>query len=480
MALIVFPLTALVLLFSLMLGKTYRATARVVLSDTSPLAQSADAPTVERQLATMEALVTTPAVLRGAAAQLRGESVKTLEDNVKASVDQTANIVNISATDGDPHVAATTANAVARAYLDERRTQQQRLLAAERAGLTQQLRKLRNSSGGAAAARVIQDRVSELGIEAASAGSDLQLAQPARPPSGPYSPRPVRNAVFAFFAAMFLAVLAALAREHFVRRVDGPRELSRLLRLPILSSVPLTRNPRRSRRRHVRGSELAAYDSLSAALEFQLPPTKQRTLLVTSALPGEGKTEVTARLGQALAHAGHSTLLVDADLRRPALHELFQTGAGPGFHGLLRAIGSDGEEGTAALVGRALADSRVTDRLSVLTTTDAVPGRSRLLGGDGGEALAIFDELARKPFEYVIVDGPPLLSAVDAQIIAQVVDDVLLVARLDQLTVENVHDLRLLLDRNEIRPLGLFVIGAPTSGSHYFPAPPREPAFERA
>ena len=122
----------------------------------------------------------------------------------------------------------------------------------------------------------------------------------------------------------------------------------------------------------------------------------------------------------------------------------------------------------------------MTDGLSVLTTTDAVPGRSRLLGGDGGEALAIFDELTRHPFEYVIVDGPPLLSAVDAQIIAQVVDDVLLVARLDQLTVENVHDLRLLLDRNEIRPLGLFVIGAQTSGSHYFPAPPREPAFERA
>jgi succinoglycan biosynthesis transport protein ExoP len=480
MALIVVPLTALVLVFSLMVGKTYRATARVVLSDNSPLAQTADPAAVQRQLATIQALTTTRSVLTKAAQNLHGESIATLEHNVTASVDQTANIINVSATDRDPRVAAATANAVARAYLDERRAEQRLQLAADRASLIRLMQSVRNAPGGAAQARAIQDRLSELSIQAASAGSDLQLAQPARPPSTPYSPQPVRNAVFAFFAATFLAVLAALAREHFVRRLDGPRELSRLLRLPVLSSVPLTRNTRRSRRRrHIRGSELEAYDSLTASLEFQLPPTKQRTLLVTSALPGEGKSEVTARLGQALVHAGHSTLLVDADLRRPALHEFFDTPEGPGLPGLLRNVQSNGDSGASTLVEKALADARVSDRLSVLTTAETSPGRARLLGGDGGEALAIFDELSRYPFEYIIVDGPPLLGIVDAQIMAQLVDHVLLVARIDQLTVENVHDLRALLDRSDINALGLFVVGAQNAGSQYY-LTTREPVLEEA
>jgi capsular exopolysaccharide synthesis family protein len=223
---------------------------------------------------------------------------------------------------------------------------------------------------------------------------------------------------------------------------------------------------------------LEAYEALSATIEFQLPAKTQRTILVTSALPGEGKTQVTARLGQALAAAGHSTLLVDADLRRPALHEFFPGDSSIGLAGLLSAV--DGSDGAPpGLMDEALTSSRVTGRLSVLASGERAPRPSRLFAGDGAAAMTIFDELSRHPFDYVIVDGPPLLGVVDAQMVAQLADTVIVVGRLDRLTVENANDLRELLDRHEINALGLFVVGAQWGESHYYLAE-REAVLDEA
>ncbi len=479
MALIVIPLTALVLIISLLVSKTYRATARVVLASNSGLFQATDAETIKRELATIDTLATTRSVLSAAARHLGGESVETLERNVKASVDREANIINISATDRSPRGAAAMANAVALVYLDQRRSFERLQLTQDRANLIRTLERLRTSPGGAAQERAIEERLSEITINEASVGSDLQLAQAARAPSKPYSPRPIRNAIFAFFAGSFIAVLAALAREHFVRRLDGPRELSRLLRLPILSSVPLVRGARGRRRKRVRGVELEAYEALCASIEFQLPATKQRTVLVTSAVSGEGRSEATVRLGRALATAGHPTLLVDADVRRPALHEFFTAQPGLGFRGLLRAVHEGGAESVADLAGEELARGKVEEQLTVIMNGDRPTRPSRLLAGEGIEAMAIFDEFSRHPFEYILVDGPPLLGVVDAQILAQFVDAVLIVGRLDRLTVETVHDLQEVLERHAINALGLFVIGAQGLASSYYLGD-REAVFEEA
>jgi receptor protein-tyrosine kinase len=235
-----------------------------------------------------------------------------------------------------------------------------------------------------------------------------------------------------------------------------------LLRLPILASVPLVRRGRRSRRGQPRGFELEAYEALSASIEFQLPPVKQRTLLVTSAIAGEGKTEVAARLGEALAEAGHPTLLIDGDLRRPSLHEFFHLQPGDGLRGLVEAVNRGDADGG---VENILARSHLTDSLSVVSGAGRAAGPSRVLGRR--DAPALFAELARRPFEYVLLDGPPLLGVVDAQILAQSVDAVLVVARLDRLTVENVHDLRELLDRQGIKALGIFVVGAEGAASYH-------------
>lgn len=472
-AAIVVPMTVLVLAFSLLIPKSYRATAQIVVAENNGAVPSADVET--RQLATLQTLATTRSVLAKTAAELRGESVSTLEQNVKASVDPNANIIDIVATNRESRAAATTANAVAQTFLAEQQDAAQSQLALDRENLQRTLQRLRHVPGSAPELSAIQARLSEIGVEQASAGSELRLAQPAIPPGHAFSPRPIRNAIFALFAATFLAVLAALARENLVRRPAGPRELSRLLQLPILSSVPSVRGTRGRRLRRARGSELEAYDALAAALEFQLGAEPHDTVLVASALPGEGASGVTARLGQALADAGRSTLLVDANVHRPRLHEIFDLAPGPGFLDLLGA-----EAQLAAAADRVLAESRVAERLAVVPIGDRTSRRLRQSGRDGAEVTAVLRELARRGFDYVVVEGPPLLVAVEAQILANGVDAVLLVARLDRLTVDNVHDLRDLLDRSELNAVGVAAVGAQSPSPAYYllDGRSRDAAFE--
>ena len=330
-ALIVVPLTLTVLVVSLTLPKTYRATAKIVKSDTGGVLGSGDVETVKRRLATLQTLLVTPVVLNRAARRLPGESADTLEGKVQASVDRNSNILNIVASDDDAKGAASIANAVANAFLAIQQDEERRQLAATRSQLRNALRQARARPGSAAEVRLIQQRLNELTVNEASTGQELELAQAARPPVAASSPRPLQNTIFAFFAAAFLAILAALARDQLAPRVGGTRELSKLTGLPSLGAVP---PPHRSQggvpEPPAGEAEDEAYDGLRAALEFRLPAGSQHVLLVTSALPGEGKSTVTAGLGRALALAGHRTLLVSANLRRPTLDELFGLGNAPG------------------------------------------------------------------------------------------------------------------------------------------------------
>ena len=119
--LIVVPLTAAVLVVSLMLPKTYRATSKVVVAGVSDPLQNRDVETIERRLATIDALITTRETLRRAARRVRGETVATLDESVSSSVDPAANIINISATHETPRGAARIANAVATTFVNTER-----------------------------------------------------------------------------------------------------------------------------------------------------------------------------------------------------------------------------------------------------------------------------------------------------------------------------------------------------------------------
>lgn len=469
---IVLLMTLVVVAVSVALPNKYTGTARLVLEQaSSPLGEADDAST-QRRLATTETLLTSQEVLDRAAQEVPGvNDGDELTAKVSSSVEQDANIINISASDDDPERAAQIANAVAEAFLSERQRLDREGIGRARQQLEAEITRLEGAPNAGIQIGAIRDRISELAVSEASAGSDLSIAERAEPPDAPASPRPVRNGVLAFFAALLLGVFFALGRDQLTPRVSGPRELGRLLDLPVLITVPFVRG-RSGRRRVLSGVELEAYQTLRSSLELTML-RRPHVLLMTGAVHAEGKTTATARLGRALAQGDHRVLLVSADLRVPRLHEMFGLPLGGGLSDILTVLDRDKNALESDLLSRAthevLATSPDKERggaLDVITSGTKSKDPGRLVAGP---AMVAFLDLVRElDYDNVLVDAPPLLGIADSQALARYVDDIVLVNRLDRLTLERVDELRDVIDRLHKRPLGIVVIGARAEISPYY------------
>jgi tyrosine-protein kinase len=453
-AVIVISMTAAVFVISSLLPKTYEATARIVMDDQPGVFQPGDVETVKRRLATVSTLLTTRQVLVRAARRSGDESAATLEDKVSTSVDQEANIVDIKGSDSDPVGAAGIANAVARSFLAMDAAAERQRVARARA----QLRGALDLARSTAERRVIREQLSELSIGAA-AGSELVLAEPARPPTEASSPRPIRNAVFAFFASVFLAVLAALALGQLAPRVTGGRELSLLTGAPILAAVPAGRYPRSER-----GLAEAAYQELQSSFAMQLPH-EVKVVLVAGDMPGQATSAVAAALARTLAEDGSRTLVVSADLRRPRVHEILGVERSPGVADVLQTLRGEGVESVESLLEETIvpAAAAAEQHLDVLPGGTAAEHPSQLLASEATAEL--FAELERSDYRYVVVEGPPLLGAVDGSLVARYAHAVLAVCQLDRLTPASAVELGEFLERLETQVVGLVALGV-QGGSH--------------
>jgi capsular exopolysaccharide synthesis family protein len=238
----------------------------------------------------------------------------------------------------------------------------------------------------------------------------------------------------------------------------------------VLVSIPFVRRRFGRQPKVLSATEHEAYQTLQASLRFQLPPGEQHIILVTSAREGEGKTTSTANLGRALSRAGHKTLLISADMRHPKLHESFGLEQGPGLAEVLTALDRDGElpqqRTISALRGLLSAQAGSKGNLHVLVAGRKPADPARLLLSDAAGVL--FAQLRAMDYAYILLDGPPLLGLADSQALAQRVDEVLVVSRLDRLSAEDVLEVRDLLDRLEVAPLGHIVIGGRRVASSYY------------
>ena len=452
-AAIVIPLTLAVLVLSLLLPDSYRATTTLVLDEPAGVLDSGGAETEVRRLATVQELLTSRDVLAEAADDLPGEDERTLEDKVDVSVEDAASIVRVRATDGTAADAAAIANAVAGTYLDRDRADERRRLAQARTDLQDALDRLRDAGGGDAEIGAIRERLSQLSVSEASVGRDLRIAEAARPPEEPHAPRPLQNTLFAFFAAVFVAILAALVRDALAPRVQSPRELTRLTGLRTLAVLP-----RRPRRRQTE-------DALHAArtlVGLDLPPGGQ-VLLVAPALGDRGPA-VAAGLGRAFAEAGHSTAVVDADLERPAVHRHLRTASGPGLAELL-----EGRRGGATPPLELVRTG--PDSPDFLPAGTARRHPAALL--DRAAIGELADELRAAGYDYVLIATPPLLGSVEARVLAASADAVLVLCPLDRMTPEHAADLAQVVAALSAPALGAVVIA---DGGFASPPPTREPS----
>jgi Mrp family chromosome partitioning ATPase len=421
----------MVLALSLVSPKTYTSQATILFDENPSVTGTTDA---ERQLATIQKLTMTRDVLALSAQRLPGETMSTLSGKVNASVDPNANIVNVAASDSSAVGAARIANTVARQFLARERAVELARLQASKARLTQAIQDLRGTREGKAEIPLIRARLSELRLSEATAGSELQLADRATPPASPSSPRPVRNAAFAFIAALFLGVLVALGRERVAPRVADARELERLGGFPVVAEVP---SSTRSHSADGAAAERDAYGVLAAIVAAHLPQQGQQILLVTSALAEKEKPRVAARLSRALAQSGETALVVDADLRRPSLERMFGMERAPGLAEILApptSATSPGRTGSLAVLGAGEAAS------PALVSPDALE--------------VLFDELRRSAFTFVVVHAPPLLEPEGSRSWARHVDGALVVSRLGRMSPGDVVELRDQLDALDTTVLG--------------------------
>ncbi len=468
---IVVLVTGVVVALSYVLPKTYDASTKIIVDTSTSSLSGSDATTLQRDLATTEALATTSAMLDEAARAVPGETGDTLSGSVTSSVDANANIIAISVGYKTAEGAAKLANAVAAAFVRQQVATTRNQITSAQSALNDQIVALRAQpdANGDVASQVdaLRARSAELSVALAGAGSNLQTIQPADVPSAPASPKPFRNGVIALFASFFLAVLVALGRDQLAPRISGPRELSRLLGLPVLSGIPAI--TRRTRARDA-AAVYETYQNLSAALRLALPPNQTHVVLVSSATHEEGKTTVTGRLGRLLAQAGHPTLLVSGDLRWPRLDSSFEVVDQPGLRDLLtlaRESGTLPPDLIAQMITPVLGEnSGGRGRLDLLPAGRGGIDASQLLST--ASLRTVLDPLRELDYTYVLVDAPPLLGIADAQVLADVCDNLLVVARLDRLTMSTVVDMREMLDRSDIDQVGLVVIGVQAMDSPYY------------
>jgi len=453
-AAIVIAVTAIVLLLSLALPKTYSAQATILFDESQSVASATPTTDAARQLATIQKLLVTRDVLTRSARRLPGETVNSLAGKISASVDPEANIVTITADAPKPQRAARIANTVAAAFLARERAAELAGIRSAEARLRAQITALKGTPGAKAQTALIRERLSELSLGEATAGSELQLADAAVPPSRADSPRPVRNAAFAFVAALFIAMLVALGRERIAPRIGEPRELERLTGYPILTEIPKAR-------RHFRDAQAAlrerdSYDALAAVVAAQLPPRRQHILMLTSPETDKAKARVTAGLSRALAQAGETALVIDADLRRPALEQLFGMEPAPGLSEILAAArqGDTETAGEMIVEPATSASSRRTGSLAVLGAGEAAS--PALVTPD---ALGIlFAELGRSGFTCVVFNGPPFVGYPESRLWARHTDAVIVVSRPERLHPSDAIELRNQLDLVETPVLGHVVM----------------------
>ena len=248
----------------------------------------------------------------------------------------------------------------------------------------------------------------------------VTVVEPASESSRPVSPRPVVNIALGLIAGVVLGLGQALVRRLLDSRIRTRDDLEEITDAPVLASVVHHKGSDRAKDEAApaRGTAWASdesYRKLRTAVGFvALGGERRSSIVVTSSVQGEGKTETSTNLAKVLAETGARVLLVDADLRRP------QVGA---------RLGLDDELGLSdVLTGRAdLNDVLLSvDDLSVLTAGTVPPNPSELLGS---EAMAELLALVEAHFEYVILDAPPLLPVTDAAVLSHQAGGAIVVAR---------------------------------------------------
>ena len=465
---------AIAILYLLTATKVYEAEADLLVSPVTGtdntafviagLPQESADPT--RDVETAARLATTLNVAERVANELEtGESPRELLDKVRAEPVASSDIVAITASESTPEAAQQLANTFAKEAVAQRTDQMHDQIDSRLPALEESL-----ESSGSEDTTELQNQISQLQILRSGPDPTIQVEALADTPISPVSPRPALTIAAGLLAGVILGLSLAFASRVLDPRLRREEQLRQLYRLPILSRIPKESQSRGDRPldpKALSPASLEAYRTLRATLTAsRRPGSDSQVILVTGPAASEGKTTTAINLATSLLAAGQRVILIEGDLRRPAIG---------------RALGSAPKRGVVSVLLESidLRDALVTDtpygeNLGLLLADYEGGWITELFSIGAAERLI---EEARELADYVIIDSPPLTEVIDALPLARLADSVLIVTRLGNSRLSSIQRLGELLAENRIRPVGFAVVGVPrpTKSSYYYAE--RSPVF---
>ncbi|OZD65627.1 protein tyrosine kinase [Rhodococcus sp. 05-340-1] len=248
----------------------------------------------------------------------------------------------------------------------------------------------------------------------------VKVFQQATASSNPVSPNTKRNLALGAAVGLLLGIALAVLRDRLDNTIKNRREIESISGKALVGTIPFDKE----RKTHpavdfqdlAQSSSAEAFRELRTNLQFLEVDHPPRVIVVTSAIPSEGKTTTAVNLAISLAEAGHHVVLVEGDLRRPRISK---------YMGLIGSVGLSTVLAGQAKVDEVLQPTRY-EGLQALASGPLPPNPSELLGSEASRSLMV--EL-RSKFDYVIVDGAPLLPVTDSAVLTTHSDGALLVTR---------------------------------------------------
>lgn len=375
-----------------------------------------------QQITSYADVATTPLVLDPVIEELGLDTTaRELADQISTTVPPETLILEITVTDEDPAQAAAIANATSQS---------------------------------------LSTQVSALDTSGEEPTVELTVIAPATEPASPASPSIPRNLAIGFVLAVLAGVAIAIMRDLLDNRVRRPDDIEKLFEQPVIAAIPASKDAKHLplvSAQHPRSMQAEAYRSLRTNLQFLGLTSENRSVLLTSSLPGEGKTSSAINLAHVITQAGNRVLLIDADLRRPSVAEY---------------LGLEGSAGlTTVLIGEAdiedVAQPLETEGLEALASGPIPPNPSELLGSKNMQNL-LKDAMAK--YDYVVVDTAPLLAVTDAVVLSHYVGGTVVVAQSERVRKPQLGQALDKLEAVEARVLGIILnrVHGGSRGAYYY------------
>lgn len=468
----------LALLYSLRQEPVYQGEAALAFKEPTQDLSFLGEGYIPSQAPQQRAVINAPLVTRSVVAERVREDlgvsapVEALQDSVNARAEAASSLVIIQARSSDPEFAARLANQFAK-HAAEFHTEEERERLAEAEESVRRDFRAQERSGDVLPITAAQyrDRLSRLQL-LQDFGTPVEVTRRSEVPDAPIAPDTVMNTGIGILIGLALGLLVAFIRDSLDVRLRGAKEIQAQVKLPLLGHVGRDAMGSAGAVSHnghgkLSQADLETFRILRKNLEFLDIDRRLKVVAVTSPLPEEGKSTVAASLAGAYAQGGKRTLLVECDLRRPALADRLGLKRSPGLTDYLTEQVGPQEvlQGVAlpALVGSKNghgngngAQADANDELVCIMAGSTVPRPGDILAS---KRFKDFVKQVSEAYDVVVLDTSPLLSVSDTLEVLPLVDGVILCVRAGQTRRDEARAAKAALEHLSEQPAGLVVTG---------------------